>query len=282
MRALSLLLGFALLTGCLPWGDASQWSGVPAGIPSWEWILDEGAIPSSPPAVDYLGLDAFDTDARYVDEAVANGTRAWCYVSVGTAEDWRDDWAAFVALDNAERDGGNPSILGDDLAAWPGERWLDIARYPVFLDLMSERFRTCVDKGFTLVEFDNMDAYANPTGLGITEQDARAYAAALVSEAQDRGLSVIHKNAVELVDDLEPSMEALLLESCVLHEECDRGAAFLPSGKPVFNVEYPSEWQDAGRSVDIDDICAQSEAAGANTVIKTLELDDRSIVCAAR
>lgn len=281
MKALLLLL-LPFVAGCLPWGDASQWSGVPDLVVSWEWILDEGGIPSQPPSVDYLGLDGFDTDARYVEEVLAQGTRPWCYLSVGTAEDWRDDYAAFVVVDAAERDAGNPAILGDELADWPGERWLNVQRYEVFLELMVDRLRLCVDKGFELVEFDNMDGYANATGLSLTEQDARVYVAALVSEAQDRGLGVIHKNAEALIPVLEPSMDALLLESCVLDDFCGAGAPFLESGKPVFDVEYPDSWREAGRRLDIDSICTSAEAAGANTMLKTRALDEKSIVCAAR
>jgi len=271
-----------LVSGCLPWGDASQWSGAPAGVTSWDWILDETSIPSRPPAVDFLGLDAFDSDARYVQEAVDAGTTVWCYVSVGTAEDYRDDWAELVALDNAARANGEEPILGGDLPAWPGERWLNIQVYPVFLDVMISRLRTCAEKGFTLVEFDNMDAYTNDTGLTLTEQDTRAYIATLVGEANDRGLGVIHKNAEGLIDDLEPSMAALLLESCVLDDFCAAGAPFLEAGKPVLNAEYPARWAEAGRRVDVEEICTIADAAGANTILKRPDLDDRSIVCAAQ
>jgi endo-alpha-1,4-polygalactosaminidase (GH114 family) len=284
MRARRLLIAslLPLLGGCLPWGDASQWEGVGPGIVSWDWVLDEGSIPPSPPAVDFLGLDAIDTEERYVRDVIGNGTTAWCYVSVGTAEDFRDDYAAFVALDAAEREAGNPPILGDELPMWPGERWLNVQRYPVFLELMADRFRVCASKGFTLVEFDNMDGYANETGFSPDVQASRTFVAALVSEAQDQGLGVIHKNAEELIEDLEPSMDALLLESCVQYDFCAAGEAFLRSGKPVFNAEYPAFWRDEGRSVDVDAICLDSEAAGVNTLLKRPDLDDRSIVCAAR
>ncbi len=283
MRGLTWIVVFVapLLTGCLGWGDASQWAGVPASVTSWDWVLDTGSLPSAPPAVDLLGLDAFDTDARYVDEATRNGTSVWCYLSIGTAEDWRDDYAALVAVDLAEREAGNSPILGEVLADWPGERLLDVSRYDVFLEVMIDRLRTCADKGFSLVEFDNMDTYLVASAFGFTQQDARAYVAALAGEARDRGLGVVHKNALELVGDLEPTMDVLLLESCVLHDECEAGEPFLREGKPVLDVEYPSLWQDAG-GLNVDDVCEVAEAAGANTIFKTLEVDNRSVVCAAR
>jgi hypothetical protein len=280
MKALFLLLPF--VAGCVPWGDASQWSGVPDLIVSWELLLDEGGIPSQPPPVDYLGLDGFGTDARYVDEALDQGTLPWCHISVGTAESWRDDYASFIAVDAAEVAAGSESILGGDFAGEPGERWLNIQRYEVFLEIMVDRFRMCSEKGFELVEFDKMDASTAATGLSITQQDVRSYTAALISEAQEEGLGVIQKNGEGLIPDLEPSMDVLLLESCVLDDFCLAGRPFLDSGKPVLNVEYSESWGDAGRNLDIDDMCAIAEAAGANAMLKTRDLDERSVVCAAR
>ena len=283
MRGLTWTVAFVapLLTGCLAWGDASQWDRAPAGVTSWDWILDAGALPSTPPAVDLLGLDAFDTDARYVDEATRNGSAVWCSLSIGTAEDWRDDYAALVAIDLAERESGAGPLLGEELADQPGSRLLDLSRYDVFFEVMVDRVRTCADKGFSLVEFDNMDTYLTAGAFDFTQQDARAYVAALAGEARDRGLGVLHKNALELVEDLAPTMDVLLLESCVFHDECEAGEPFLREGKPVLDVEYPALWQDAG-GLDVDGVCEDAEAAGANVVFKTLEVDDRSIVCAAR
>jgi len=275
------LIAALLCSGCLSWGNASQWDGVPQQVRSWEWILEEGAAPRTPPAVDFLGLDAFDTEAAYVSAAAANGT-VWCSLSVGTAEDFRDDWAEFVVRDNAQVDAGEAPILSGELADWPGERWLNAAEYEAFLDLIAARFRMCADKGFAWVELDHMDGYANPAGFAVTEQDARTYVAALVSEAQQRGLGVLHKNAEALIDDLEPSMDGLLMEGCVLDGFCGDGEPFLVAGKPVFDVEYPEDWRAAGRDVDVDAICEEGEAAGANVILKTRELDARTIVCAAR
>ncbi len=283
MRCGSLgLIAAVLGSGCLAWGDASQWDGAPAQVRSWEWILAEGAAPVTPPAVDFLGLDGFDAERGYVEAAAAAGTTPWCSLAVGTAEEVRDDWAEFVVRNNEQADAGAAPILAEEVADWPGERWLNAAEYPAFLDLMAARFRMCADKGFALVVFDHMDVYEYPAGFAITEQEARTYVAALVSEAQQRGLGVLHKDAEALIDDLEPSMDGLLLEGCVLDGVCGEGQPFLVSGKPVFDVEYPEDWRAAGRDVDVDAICEEGEAAGANVILKTRALDTRTIVCAAR
>ncbi len=278
-----VLLFAIVLSGCLPWGDAQDWADAPAGVTSWEWILSVEDLPPAPASVDLFGMDGLDVAPEYVNVVAATGASPWCYLSVGTAEEYREDYSAFVALDEAERAAGNEGVLGGVLPDWPDERWLNLRRADVLLPLMEARLSICEDKGFTLVEFDNMDGYSNDTGLDLTDQEARAWIASLIASAADRGLGVIHKNASELVTDLQPSMDALLLESCVLDDFCEEAALpFLDAGKPVMNAEYPEAWSDQGRRFVLDDVCARSEQAGVSTLIKTLDLDARSIVCAAR
>lgn len=280
----SLLLAMiALLSGCLPWGDAGDWADAPAGVTSWEWILDVESLPSAPAAVRYFGMDGFDVEVGYVGVVAATGASPWCYMSAGTAEEFRDDYADFVALDDAERELGNEGVLGGVLPDWPDERWLNLRRAEVLLPLMEARLSICADKGFTLVELDNMDGHTNETGLELSVMEARSWVASLVAAANDRGMGVIHKNASDLVVDLEPSMDALLLESCVLDSFCEEAATpFLDAGKPVMNAEYPERWRAEGRGFKLDDVCAESERVGVSTLIKMLALDERSIVCPAR
>ena len=282
MRVLTPLL-IALLSGCLPWGDAGDWADASDGVSSWEWILDVDSLPSSPESVDLFGMDGLDVEAGYVDIVASAGASPWCYLSIGTAEEFRDDYEAFATLDVEERAAGNEGVLGGVLPDWQDERWLNLRRSDVLLPLMEARLDICEDKGFELVEFDNMDGHTNDTGLDLSAQEVRAWVVSLIASAADRGLEVIHKNATDLVFDLEPSVAALLLESCVLDGFCGEAALpFIESGKPVMNAEYPERWRTEGRQFDLDEVCAESESAGVSTLVKMLDLDERSIVCAAR
>lgn len=264
--ALVFLLGCGKGAGeALDWGSAADWAGAPG---SWEWILDGEALPQAPPAVDFLGVDGLDTEAAYVAAAAAQGTTVWCYLSIGSAEDWRADYEQFLALDEAERAAGRAGVLGEAYAGWAGERWLNIGAWPVFLPLMTARVDVCADKGFGLVELDNMEVPSADEG------DLRAYIEALVAHIDARGLGAIHKNATQLVD-LEPQMSALLLEDCVLWDFCEDAAPYLAAGKPVWNVEYPAGWQAEGRDFDLDRACG----GGVSTLIKRLSLDADTIVC---
>ncbi len=269
-----------LIIGCspLPWSDASMWAGAEG---SWEWILDSESLPETPPPVDYLGIDGEESLGSYVSTAAGAGTEVWCYVSVGTVEDYRADAQDFYDLDAAEIDAGREPILGDVYPEWPDERWLHPGRHEVFMPLMEARLDACEAKGFSLVELDNMDAYDNDTGLGVTQVEEIAYVRALVTAIQDRGMGAIHKGATDLVPDLEEHMEALLLEDCVLYNHCEAGGPYLISGKPLWNAEYPEAWQDEGRDFALDSVCAAAEASGTSTIIKELSLTERTIVCEA-
>lgn len=282
MRFMLLVLALAM-SGCLPWGDAWDWADAPPGTTSWEWILDVDALPAIPPPVDRLGLDGLDVDEGYVGIVLDAGTQPWCYLSVGTAERFRADYGDFEAAHTTAVAAETEGVLGAELPDWPDERWLNVRRADLLLPLMEARLNICRDKGFTHVELDNMDGHTNDTGFDLTATDVRSWVASLVAAAADRDLGVIHKNAPDLVADLEPSTDALLLESCVLDGLCEQAAApFLEAGKPVFNVEYPELWRAQGSRFRLDDVCAEAEASGANTLIKDLDLDARSIVCAAR
>lgn len=280
MHRSHLLALACLLSGCLPWGDASDWADAPAGVVSWEWILQSDALPDAPPAVQHMGFDGLEADAAYVQAVMDAGAEPWCYLSVGTAEEAREDFAEFEARDQAARDAGEDPILGEPLPGWPDERILNLGRYEDFVDLMRARLQVCADKGFVRVEFDNMDTWTFDVQPSFSQEQTADYVEALVSEAAGLGMGVIHKNAPDLIPELEPIMDALLFESCVLWDECDTAAPFVASGKPVFDAEYPDgPWGEQGKSATVEQMCA---GADVSVLIKKRDLDDSTIVCAAR
>lgn len=269
-------------TAGLPWADASAWAGSKESARSWEWLLASEAVPSPPPAVAWLGVDGFDHPAATVAAAHARGDKVWCYLSVGTAESYRPDYDDFLALDAAERAAGREPVVGEVYPEWPDERWLNPRRMDVLMPLLTARLDMCADKGFDAVELDNMDGYDNETGFAITRAEELAYVRAIAAAARARGLQVIHKVAVDLVPDLVGELDAILLEDCVLYDQCAAAAPYAAAGKPVWNVEYPEAWADEDRRFDLDAVCDAATAAGTNTLIKRLDLDADTIACLLR
>ena len=62
----------------------------------------------------------------------------------------------------------------------------------------------CRDKGFVAVDPDNVNAYANVNGLGLTQGDQLAYNTWLAAAAHELGLAVGLKNDLEQLDALVP------------------------------------------------------------------------------
>jgi hypothetical protein len=242
--------------------------------PTWDWIIGVDKLPSPPPAVAFLGLDGFDTPKRYVKDAAKRGIRTWCYLSVGTIENWRPDRKAFEALNAKEVKAGRKPFIGKRYPEWEGERWLDVRRYEVFLPLMVDRLEMCLDKGFEFVEFDNLDAYENRTGFKISKSDTVRYAEALAAEARRLGLKPMQKNVPELAKTLEPHFDAILFEDCALYKFCGDAKPFVDAGKPAFDADYPESWDDEGKRFDKANACGQAKKSGVSMIFKKLDLDE--------
>lgn len=271
--SLALCLAFGLAPALAPPVSAAERAAPAAGLPTWDWIIGIGDLPSPPPAVEFLGLDGFDTPKRYVRSAARRGIRTWCYLSVGTIENWRPDRKAFEALNEKQLEAGRKPFIGKRYPEWEGERWLDVRRYEVFLPLMVDRLAMCRDKGFEFVEFDNLDAYENRTGFKIRKSDTIRYAEALAAEARRLGLKPMQKNVPELAKTLEPHFDALLFEDCALYRFCGDAKPFVAAGKPVFDADYPEAWKDEGKQFDEASACKQAQKAGVSMIFKRLDLD---------
>ena len=237
----------------------------PSTPASWDWILQSQGLPATPPAVAYLDVDGFDTAASYVALAKSRGIRTICYLDVGSAESNRPDYASLSAISG---------LLGNSYPGFAGERYIDIRRYPEFIQIMDDRLRMCRDKGFDYVEFDVMDAFedgAATTGFNLTEQDMIAYVTALSARARGYGLKPVQKNASASSTKLVPLFDAILLEGCVLGNFCADSAPYVLVSKPAFNAEYPEEWP-AG-TFDRTKTCSVSASAGVSTIITVVALD---------
>lgn len=237
----------------------------PGVLPSWDWILQSQGLPATPPAVNYLDMDGFDTPAAYVALAKSRGVKTICYLDVGSAESNRSDYTRLTAISG---------LLGKSYPGYPSERYIDIRRYPEFIQIMDDRLRMCRDKGFELVEFDIMDAFEDGsavTGFTLTEQHMIDYVTALSSRARGYGLGPVQKNASGSSIKLVSLFDAVLFEGCVLDNFCSDNAPYVAAGKPSLNAEYPEDWPQG--VVDRSRVCTVSSNARISTIITVLALD---------
>jgi len=224
---------------------------------TWQWQLTTPVDLSVP--ADMYDIDLFDNSADVVAALHASGRRAICYLSAGTYEPGRPDSGVFPA-----------AVLGDQVAGWPSERWLDIRRLDVLGPIMEQRLDLCRAKGFDGVEADNVDGYSNSTGFPLTAADQLAYNRFLVAAAHARGLSVGLKNDLDQAAELQSDYDWALNEECFQNSECDLLRPFVAAGKAVFNVEY---------SLDTSAFCPLAQALGFMSMRKSLSLDASRTPC---
>jgi hypothetical protein len=234
----------------------------PAPGTSWQWQLSQAI--DGWPDVAMVDLDLFEVDAATVDALHAEGRVLVCYFSAGTAEDFRDDVGDLPE-----------AALGRAMADWPDERWLDVM-HPAVRDLAEARLDHAVEVGCDGVEPDNVDAYANRSGLPLNATEQLSFNRFLADEAHTRGLSVGLKNDLDQVDALEPWFDWALNESCAVYSECGVLRAFTEeAGKAAFHVEYVDDWADAPELAT--EVCGRGP--GLSSLIKTWDLGPEFLPC---
>jgi hypothetical protein len=238
-----------------------------AAAPLWRptladtWDVRLAGAPDASLAVSVHDTDLDDTSAAAIAALRAAGRRVVCYFSAGSAEQWRADFAQF-----------QPADLGKPLSGWPGEFWID-TRSANVRQIMRARLDLARDKGCDGVDPDNVDGYANPTGLPLSPATQLDYNRFLAAEAHARGLAVGLKNDVEQLAELAPDFDFAINEQCNEYRECAGYApAFVAQGKPVVNIEYRRAYVKNTRGAR-DKLCADMKALGVYTLVMSINLD---------
>lgn len=224
---------------------------------SWQ-IQYTGAIDTTLP-VDIYNLDLFDTSPETIADLHARGVKVMCYFSAGTYKNWRPDADKFPA-----------SILGNSLAGWPGEQWLDIHNLQLLAPIMLERIALAAQKGCDGIDPDNVDGYASETGFPLTPDDQLTYNIFLANAAHQNGLGIGLKNDLEQIPMLVFYFDWALNEECFTYNECHLLQPFVNAGKPVFVIEY---------NLAPNDFCPQSIDLNFNAQQKGIELDAFQFSC---
>ncbi len=176
---------------------------------------------------DVFDLDLFDTREADIIKLTSQGKEVICYLNAGVWENWRPDKNTF-----------SDEVLGAQNHDWKGERWLDIRRVETLEPVLEKRIELCQQKGFTAVEFDNVDGYQNDTGFSLTYDDQLHFNKWLAEKAHQYNLKAGLKNDTEQSADLEPFFDFLIVEDCFTQEWCSQVAPFLNAGKDVYAIEY--------------------------------------------
>ncbi len=204
---------------------------------SWQWQLS-GKLNTSYD-VDLYDIDLFETSKEVIEKLHRDGRKVICYFNAGAYEPYRPDAGRFPKL-----------ALGKKMEGWEEERWLDIAHYESFADIMRARLDLAKEKGCDGVEPDNIDGYTNETGFSLTPEDQTRYNRWLAREAHKRGLAIALKNDLDQVLQLVDDFDFALNEQCFEYDECEKLLPFIRKGKAVLGVEY---------ELNLENFCPQAE-----------------------
>ena len=221
-----------------------------------DFLTDPACVPGGSNDVD-------DTDA--VSAIHALGARAICYVDAGTDEPFRPDHQAYLDFDA----GCGGCLLGKPVGGFREEHWVNVdndqGQRTFLLGIVGARVDRCRTDGFDAVEFDNVDGYANDTGLPFSEAAQLLFDTALANLAHQKGLSVGLKNDLGQIGALLPYFDFAINEQCQQYHECEALDPFVAAGKPVFQVEY---------QVGAGTVCPAANAANRNAILKSVDLFD--------
>ena len=238
----------------------------PANGTSWQIVLPY-ALNDTSPDVQVFDIDLFMNNASAVNSLHAENRKVICYFSAGSFENWRPDAGNFSTSD-----------YGKPLDGWPGEWWLNTNLTSV-RNIMLARLDLAVTKGCDGVDPDNVDAYDNDNGLGLTQIDAISYLDFLASAAHNRSLSIGLKNGGAILPHVIEKMQWSVNEQCVQYSECDLFRPFITAGKPVFHIEYPNSAPHVS-TTQKNNVCNNTSAEGFSTLLKDMDLDDWYEACA--
>lgn len=225
---------------------------------TWQWQI-EGELNASYD-VDVYDIDAFENSAETIAQLHEQGRTVICYFSAGSYEPWQADADAYDPLD-----------IGQPLADWPDERWVDVRSARV-REIIAARMDVAAQKGCDGVEPDNVTAWRNESGFDIGADDQIDFNRWLAAEAHARGMAVALKNDGDQAAELADAFDFSVNEECHAYDECEQLAPFLDAGKPVFNAEYAESASEAEALSAT--LCSRAHAANTRTIILPWDLDD--------
>jgi hypothetical protein len=210
------------------------------------------------------------------------GDKVIGYIDAGTAETWRPDYPQYQSF-NASCGG---CLFGKPVSGFRDEFWLNIntnvsgtnpntgqtqTAQQFILDELAARLAKARSAGVDAVEFDNVDAYQNKTGLAISATTQEQSDAAIANLAHTAGFAAGLKNDLGQASDLQPYFDFAINEQCWQYRECNFPApglqAWPPAGKAVFNVEY---------KLAASKFCPQANSSSYNfnSILKNVNLYD--------
>jgi hypothetical protein len=205
-------------------------------------------------------LDAQMQDPGALSALRAQGKHYLCYLSAGSLESFRDDVDAFPS-----------GAVGNPLANYPNERWLDV-RDGAVRELMARRVLALSALGCDGVPPSSLAVHAADTGFDLSVTDALDYARWLAERIHAAGMSAGLSGPAELTSELWPTFDFGLAIGCVNGTQCAEFAPFERAKKPVLHLEI-------GEADAAPALCKAAKALGFDALISDGGFTGRCVAC---
>jgi hypothetical protein len=230
----------------------------PATDLSWQVQLSGSFDGSFDVELYYVDLDNLTSTER---ASMAHQNRQLaCYLSAGSFEPWRGDAAAFPT-----------EVLGNTLAGYPNERWLDI-RSSAVARLMLARLDQFKSNGCSSVVVANVTTSGEDSGFAISSMEQNDYLFWLSEQLHLRGIGAALATADDRLRAMEPYFDWAFAQSCWVDTQCSDYAPFVSATKAVLAVEFG----DASTS---STLCQGVAGSGVNLLVKPQDLGASRIAC---
>ncbi len=179
----------------------------------------------------YVLIDPFDDDNHVSIAAIkSNGNEVGAYISIGTGENYREDFNDL-----------QPYLVSTTWGEWPDEYFVNSTTTGI-INIMKERIDKIAAWGCDWVEFDNMDWVFDEElraayGFQVSEAEGIAYYQELCNYVHQKGMKCMAKNMVENASNFD----GVLYESYTDDKNWwDQSGAqsFLNAGKLVIINHY--------------------------------------------
>lgn len=183
----------------------------------------------------YVLIDPFQPEhgdgmAGVIEALHANGDSVSAYMSIGTGEDWRDDFAAL-----------KPHLVDKQWDDWGGEYFISMPNDSV-VAIMKARIDKAAAWGYDWVEFDNMDwvyddDYRQEYGFVATIENGAAYYRELCDHVHAKGMKCMAKSTVDSAEMFDGATYESYEDDRNWWDEAG-AKSFLADNKPVVIVHY--------------------------------------------
>ncbi len=203
----------------------------------------------------YVLIDPFQDDvANSIAEIKANGNQVGAYISIGTGEDWRNDFSEI-----------QQHLVSKQWGQWQGEFFVNSTTTGI-INIMKARIDQIALWGCDWVEFDNMDwiydeELRSTYKFEVTEAEGIAYFQELCDYVHQKGMKCMAKNMVDNASDFDG----------VLYES-------YKDEKNWWDVSGAQSFLDAGKLVIINHY-DESNCGQVYTDYKGIYNDNLSFIC---